>query len=92
MVQMYSIFDKKGGVYSKPFFCLHVADATRAIQSGFSLPEGQGPWYAKYPADFALYFVGTFDESNGMYMPTSEGVPVWVIEVVSLAPQKGGEV
>lgn len=89
MLQQYSIFDKKGGVYSKPFSCLHVAEATRAVQSAFSIPKEEQPWFAKYPADHALYFVGTFDESNGMYLPTSEGVPVWVIEVASLAPQKG---
>lgn len=85
-LQMYSVRDTKGGIYNKPFFVKHVAEATRAVQSAFSLPTENQPWFAKYPADFALYFCGTFDESNGMFQPPSEGVPVWVVEVISLDP------
>lgn len=90
MLQMYSIFDKKAAVYEKPFFVKHVAEATRALQASLEMPAGDRPWFAKYPAEFSLYYVGSFDPTNGMYMPTSEGVPVWVIEVASLVPQPGG--
>lgn len=86
MLQMYSIMDKKGSMYSKPFFARHVAEATRSVQQAFLLPEDQKPWFTKYAADHALYFIGTFDEASGMYTPTSEGVPVWTIEISSLDP------
>lgn len=86
MLQMYSIMDKKGSMYSKPFFSRHVAEATRSVQQAFLLPEDQKPWFTKYAADHALYFIGTFDEASGMYTPTSEGVPVWTIEISSLDP------
>lgn len=86
MLQLYSVYDKKGGIYNKPFLCKHVAEATRSVQVAFSLPVEQQPWFTKYAADHALYFIGTFDESNGMFTPPSEGVPVWVIEVASLDP------
>lgn len=84
MLQMYSIYDKKSGIYERPFFVKHVAEATRAVQAALNAPENQQPWFAKYPADFSLFFVGTWNPDSGMYTPTSEGVPVWTIEVVSL--------
>lgn len=88
MLQMYSIYDKKSGIYEKPFFVKHVAEATRAVHAGLNGPEDRAPWFAKYPADYSLFFVGSWDPASGMYTPTSEGVPVWVVEVVSL--KEGG--
>lgn len=88
MLQMYSIRDSKGASFDKPFFTKHVAEATRAVQSAFEMPENQQPWFCKYPADFALFFIGTFDPATGQIMPTSDMAPVWVIEVASLVPAK----
>jgi len=89
-LQVYSIFDKKGGIYEKPFFCKHVAEATRAVQSSFMAPKDQQPWFCRYPGEYDLYLVGHFSQDSGMITFPSEGVPQFVISVASLAPQEGG--
>lgn len=86
MLQAYSIFDKKAASFDRPFFCKHVADATRSVQAALESPKEQQPWFAKYPADFALYFVGTFDPTTGQWMPPSNGAASYTIEVASLVP------
>lgn len=85
-LQVYSIFDKKGQAFERPFHCKHVAEATRAVQSGFSLPDDQKPWYVKYPADYALYLVGYFDMDTGLLSKPTGDMPQFTIEVASLAP------
>jgi len=86
MLQAYSIFDKKAASFERPFWCKHVAEATRAIQMNFEAPKGQEPWFVKYPADFALYHVGNFDPTTGSLLPTAHMGPQIVIEIASLAP------
>lgn len=86
MLQLYTIFDKKASVYSAPQFYKHVAEATRAIQ--MHLEEGKGT-LARFPADHALYLVGSFDESSGLLYPTAEAGPQFTIEIAELVPQKG---
>lgn len=88
MLQLYSLQDKKSGSFSKPFFAEHVADATRSVQAAFDMPPAQQPWFVKYPADYALYMVGTFDQHSGAIMSPQQMAPQWVIEVASLSPLK----
>lgn len=94
MLQLYSIFDKKGVMYEKPFFVKHVAEATRAVQSAFNLPKEQQPWYCAYPGDYALYLVASFSQDTGVITVPAEQMPQFTIEIASLAPQvpdvKGG--
>lgn len=87
MFQMYSIFDKKGLIYGQPFYCRHVAEATRSVQIG--IQDGKA-MFARFPADYALYLVGTFDPDSGSVTPTHQGGPQFCIEVASLVDEKGG--
>lgn len=88
MFQMYSIFDKKGLIYSNPFYCRHISEATRSVQIG--LEDGKA-MFARFPADFALYLVGTFDPESGSVMPTAQGGPQFALEVAALVtPKEGG--
>lgn len=81
MLQIYSIFDKKTSSYEKPFFCAMVQEAIQAIQ--YSLEEKKA-YFSKYPADFALYQIGTFDVVTGQVLPTATVGPQFVIEVAAL--------
>lgn len=86
MLQMYSIYDKKGEAFERPFFVKHVQEAMRSVEQAFHLPEGSQPWFVKYPADHALYLIGTFNPDNGGLMPTTAQGPQFTIEIHSLAP------
>lgn len=87
MIQFYSLFDKKTVAYEKPFPVAYVQEALQAVQAAL---EEKKAYFSKYPADYALYHVGTFDpQSGGMMPPASQG-PQFVIEVASLARVKEG--
>ena len=68
-MKAYSIFDKKAGTYSNPVFCVSQGVALRMLMD---LVSDQRTSIAKYPSDFALYEVGSFDEVSGSLLPTTE--------------------
>lgn len=82
MLQFYAFFDKKTAAYRTPFSVKHVAEATRAVQT--HLREGKGD-ICDYPGDFALYFVGTFDQVAGIFSKP-DGKPTFTMEVAALLP------
>jgi len=63
LLNMYSIYDSKSKVYSKPFYCLNQDIALRSIvdllTNGDSDPR-------RHPEDFHLYYIGEFDDSTGV--------------------------
>lgn len=85
MEQFFSIFDKKAATYMRPFLCKHVSEATRSIQ--MAIEEKNSP-ISKWPADFVLYLVGSFDSSTGEFIDTQSGRPEVVIEVAALVPKE----
>lgn len=88
MFQMYSIFDKKGILYGNPFYCRTISEASRAVAMG--LEDGKAI-FARFPADFALYLLGTFDPATGFVTPTHQGGPEFCLEIAALvAPKEGG--
>lgn len=88
MLQLYSIYDIKAQTFNKPFFCLHVSEATRSIQASFDLPKAEQPWFVKHPEDFKLFLIGTFDpKTGGFALPSTLG-PEFTFDVAALAPRK----
>ena len=65
-MKAYSIFDKKAGTYSNPFFCVSQGVAIRQLMD---LVTDQRTTVSKYPEDFALYEVGSFNEITGALLP-----------------------
>lgn len=63
MLKVYSIRDAKIESYGPPFFCRAKGEAIRMFQDllndGQSLPS-------KYPGDFDLYEIGTYDDATGV--------------------------
>lgn len=81
MFQMYTIYDKKAAIHSNPFYVRHVSEALRNVEIG--LQDGKA-MFARFPADFALYLVGTFNPETGVVMPTATGIPQFSSELTPL--------
>lgn len=84
LLYYYSIFDKKTGGFGTPHPHKHVQEALRAVQG--LLESGKGGDYARYAGDFALYHLGTFDQTTGHFMKPAEGGPSFVMELAQLMP------
>lgn len=59
---LYAIMDRKLGSFARPFTMVNDAMAVRAFQSAKQDPASE---LSKYPEDFVLYAVGTFDDDTG---------------------------
>lgn len=66
LLRAYSLHDVKALNYSPPFFQHNNGLATRMLQD---LVNDQGTSVGRHPADFKLYCVGVFDDSNGSFQP-----------------------
>lgn len=83
MLQLYSVFDKKTVSFHPPIMVKHVAEATRALQLELENPKSL---LARHVGDYALYLVGSFDQSSGCVLPPSHGAPQFTIEAAALLP------
>jgi hypothetical protein len=82
MQKMYSIFDKKSEIYTKPFVEMTDGTAVRAITDLIRQQPG-GP-HAQYSQDYTLYRVGEFDERSGL---VSSLVEEKIIELATLTDE-----
>lgn len=62
ILKMYSIRDSKGGVYHRPFYKAHEAEAERDFKTGVN--DEKSTMYL-YPEDYDLYYVGEYDDETG---------------------------
>lgn len=60
----YSIQDSKAQQFNLPFFSDNHATAIRTFSQ---LASDQNSLPGKYPADFSLIFIGTFDSETGIF-------------------------
>lgn len=70
-LKMFTVHDVKAEAYLQPFFLHTKGQAIRSITEAVSNPEHQ---FAKYPADFTLFELGEYDDSNGQI--TSHAAPI----------------
>lgn len=62
----YTLYDNKALQYHPPFFASTDGAAVRSLSDLVSdLNTGPG----RHPGDYVLYFVGTYDDSNGQLWP-----------------------
>lgn len=59
--ELYVIFDNKAKVYNKPF---HQANRECAIRSASSLVNEAQSEAHRHPEDFALFQLGTYDDTS----------------------------
>ena len=61
----YCIVDRKAGLYNNPVFYLRDGQAVRDFQT---LCSDRQTMIGRYPEDFVLYCIGTFDDELGKLM------------------------
>lgn len=65
---VYSIFDSKAEAHMQPFFADTHGLALRTFEKHINNPE---TIFNAHPADFTLFYIGTFDEQTGKLNPNS---------------------
>lgn len=61
ILKMFTVFDSKAAAYLPPFFTQTTGTALRSFESECNNPESS---FYKYPGDYALFELGSFDQAN----------------------------
>ncbi len=61
--KLFSIRDTKGEIYNQPFFKFTHGEAERYFRE---VKADEKSLVNKYPEDFDLYFIGSFDSQTGI--------------------------
>lgn len=61
---MFAVFDHKAKVFGKPFYENRVELAVRSVAAGIMDPQSM---LSKFPEDFDLYRLGSFNDENGSF-------------------------
>lgn len=73
-MEYFSVFDSAAGAYLEPFPCPTIEVAIRRFREAIHTPDHQ---FQKFPEDYTLFHVGSFDQSTGKFTvlePRSLGV------------------
>jgi hypothetical protein len=77
IVKIFTVYDSKIESYLQPFFMMSKGAAVRALTDSVSDATHQ---FAKYPEDFTLFELGSFDDADATFTmhptPISLGVAV----------------
>lgn len=68
MTNMYAVYDMKAAAFLQPFFSALDATAIRAMSAVVNDPTSM---IHKFPGDYALFQIGTFDEQLGQLTGTN---------------------
>lgn len=66
-VKCFTIYDSKAGAYLPPFFLPNEKMARRTFSDCVNIPSHA---FCQHPADYTLFTVGEFDDSNGQFTPS----------------------
>lgn len=88
IANIFCVLDTKSASYGVPFFSVSRGSAIRALHH--QLTNDRENMMFKYPNDFILYELGTYDDVSGLISPGT--VPVLVITIADLieSPTRGG--
>lgn len=64
MLKVYALKDIKGELFNPPFYTRTTADAIRSFRRAYLQEDSP---IRLYPADFALYELGLFDDESGRF-------------------------
>lgn len=67
-MKIFSIYDGKIRSFMRPFMDAHTGSALRSFEEACKEPTSP---FAKFPADFVLYEIGTFNTETGLVSPYS---------------------
>jgi hypothetical protein len=68
-LEMFSVYDQKARAFCTPFFCPNEHVALRAFTSS---ANDQTTEIGRYPTDFSLFALGSFDDATGAFDIKSE--------------------
>lgn len=91
ILQMFSIFDTKTGIFHVPFFVPHAAIAKRAVSD---LVQDLSTSIGRHPADYSLYHLGEFDDATAALQsgpPNSLGSLIQFLPQHPALPLEGGK-
>lgn len=83
-IELFAIFDSAAERYIEPFCGSTIGVALRGFQEAC---EKEGHQFNKFPEDYALYHVGSFDADLGVLTP----IPAHKIAQASSYINRGGE-
>lgn len=83
MLQVFSVFDNASKAFLPPFFVRSKGEAIRSFTDAVSDPQHQ---FAKHAADYILFELGSFNDSDGMFAGVT---PTRVLLGVEVAGQSG---
>lgn len=66
IMKMFAVYDSKAEAYLQPFFMPTKGQAIRAFQAA---ANKEGHDFNVYSADFTLFEIGEYDDSNGVVTP-----------------------
>lgn len=66
ILQIFAVYDQKSHAFASPFYLAHVDLAKRAFAEAANTP---GHSLAKYPEDFFLYRLGTWNDETSEFSP-----------------------
>jgi hypothetical protein len=61
--EVFSVYDSVAERYLEPFFSPNVGTATRSFSEACRKQDHQ---FAKYPEDYSLFHIGTFNAETGL--------------------------
>lgn len=63
-LQTFAIYDSKAQAYLQPFFSQTIGTALRSFEQAVNDPNHD---FSKYAADYTIFHIGSFDQSEGRY-------------------------
>ncbi len=69
--KIFSVYDSKAEAYLLPFYEVSTASALRSFEQICNEPKHS---FCKYPADFTLFQIATFDDSTATVTPLTTHV------------------
>lgn len=65
-MKIFSVYDSKGDVFSRPIFDLNAGVALRGFADTAKAVNGENP-ISQHPEDYTLFELGEWDESSGNF-------------------------
>lgn len=69
-MKAFAIYDSKADAYMAPFF---FAATGLAIRAFIRLVNDEQSEVCRFPADYTLFEIGTFEQADGVLMPMDNG-------------------
>lgn len=85
IMQVYSLFDRASGAFGGPILAVNDSIMRRSLTE--LLQAGQGDNISRYPDEFDVYKLGSFNTDDGTLLPQQ---PSMMFRVSSLLPAQQG--